>query len=47
MKWVELVPVKRGDIVQMTVCGVSGRYEVLRDATDTMNLRLCDLRLVV
>ncbi len=43
MKWVECEPVKKGDVVRLTVLGVSGLYRVKRDVSDAMNLRLCDL----
>jgi hypothetical protein len=45
MKWTQRQPVRAGDVIQMTVCGVSGLYEVLRSADDAMNLRVCDLKL--
>jgi hypothetical protein len=43
VKWYERTPVRKGDLVRMTVLGVSGLYRVRRDASDAMNLRLCDL----
>lgn len=47
MKWTELKPVKAGDLIQITVCGISGLYRVLRNADDAMNLRISDLKLEI
>jgi hypothetical protein len=43
MKWMELNPVRKGDLVRLNVAGVSGLYRVQRDASDVLNLRLSDL----
>jgi len=46
MKWSKRQPVRKGDLLHLTVCGVSGLYRAKRSASDAMNLRLCDLVLV-
>lgn len=39
-------PVKTGDVIQLTVLGVSGKYMTKIDADDVMSLRVEDLELV-
>lgn len=44
MTWRELQPVKRGDLVRVSVDGVARLYRARRSVRDIGNLRLCDLQ---
>lgn len=46
MKWVKRNPVKAGEIVRLTVLGVSGDYRAKVDAASPMCLTVDDLELV-
>lgn len=42
MKWTELQPVKKGDVIALTICGVHRLWRVKRDARDVLDLCIKD-----